>query len=98
MCSRKRTDGRSAHPISNRNECKAFDQGLLTVSGHSVQLTDASEFATCVHVSGPRDDLKAFDQGLLTVSGHLVQLTDASEFATCVHASGPRDDLLIQSQ
>jgi hypothetical protein len=42
---------------SNRNECKAFEQGLLTVSGHSVQLTDASEFATCVHVSGPRDDL-----------------------------------------
>jgi hypothetical protein len=42
---------------SNRNECKAFDQGLLTVSGHSVQLTDASEFATCVHASGPRDDL-----------------------------------------
>jgi len=42
---------------SNRNECKAFDQGLLTVSGHLVQLTDASEFATCVHASGPRDDL-----------------------------------------
>jgi hypothetical protein len=31
---------------SNRNECKAFDQGLLTVSGHSVQLTASSEFAT----------------------------------------------------
>jgi hypothetical protein len=29
----------------------------LTVSGHSVQLTDASEFATCVRASGPRDDL-----------------------------------------
>jgi hypothetical protein len=42
---------------SNRNECKAFDQGLLTVSGHSVQLTDASVFATCVHASGPRDNL-----------------------------------------
>jgi hypothetical protein len=34
------------------NECKAFDQGLmnvsglLNVSGHLVQLTDASEFAT----------------------------------------------------
>ena len=35
----------------------AFDQGLLTVSGHSVQLTDASEFATCVHASGARDNL-----------------------------------------
>ena len=42
---------------SNCNECKAFDQGLLTGSGHSVQLQDASEFATCVHASGPRDDL-----------------------------------------
>jgi hypothetical protein len=42
---------------SNRNECNAFDQGLLTVSGHSVQLTDASEFATCVHVSGLRNNL-----------------------------------------
>jgi hypothetical protein len=42
---------------SNHNKCKAFDQGLLTVSGHLVQLTDASEFATCVHASGPRDDL-----------------------------------------
>jgi hypothetical protein len=31
---------------SNCSECKAFDQGLLTVSSHSVQLTDASEFAT----------------------------------------------------
>ena len=57
MCSRKWTEGRSAHPISNRNECKAFDQGLLNVSGHSVQLTDASEFATCVHASGRMDDL-----------------------------------------
>jgi hypothetical protein len=42
---------------SNHNKCKAFDQGLLTVSGHSVQLPDASEVVTCVHVSGPRDDL-----------------------------------------
>jgi hypothetical protein len=43
--------------ILNCNECKAFDQGLLTVSGHLVQLTDASEFATCVHVSRPRENL-----------------------------------------
>ena len=31
---------------ANRDECKAFDQGLLSVSGNSVQLTDASDFAT----------------------------------------------------
>jgi hypothetical protein len=37
---------------SNCNECKSFDQGLLAVSGHSVQLTDASEVATCVLASG----------------------------------------------
>jgi hypothetical protein len=67
---------------SNCSECKAFDQGLLTVSSHSVQLTDAGEFATCVHVSGRRDDLL-----IQTVSGSWVQLTDASEFATCVQAS-----------
>ena len=32
----------------------AFDQGLLTVSSNSVQSTDASEFASCVHGRGPR--------------------------------------------
>ena len=32
----------------------AFDQGLLAVSGNSVQLTDASEFATCIHTDNQR--------------------------------------------
>ncbi len=74
MCSREQTEGRSAHPISNRNECKAFDQGLLTVSGHLMQLTVASEFATCVHVSGPRDDL-LIQSPIAMSAKHLIQVS-----------------------
>jgi hypothetical protein len=48
--------GNSYFGISSsvRSEYNAFDQGLLAVSGNSVQLTDASEFATCIHANGPR--------------------------------------------